>query len=172
MDRRQYLGLVAASTAGLAGCAAPHGDGVPHYRRDRTVAGEHESLSIEASRDRVAVGGSISFEVTNRSESRVALGCHEPWVIERRTETGWAEAVCGCEDAYAMCASFLGAGRTLSKTLTVGNDRVIAEQRVTGGGSAGRERTETVEHGVGPGRHRFFLLGTSPLLAAEFTIEG
>lgn len=172
MDRRQYLGLLGAATAGVAGCSAPYGDDVAQYRRGRAVAYEHESLAIAASQERVAVGESITFELTNTGDSRVSVACHEPWALQHESETGWTDAVCQCEDVVSLCASFLGPGSTLSKTLTVEDGRITAEQHVTDpDGAESRERTNTVEYESTSGRYRFFLLGTSPLLAADFEIR-
>lgn len=121
------------------------------YTEDDRIAYKHRDIRLSRGQDTIHLGEEIEFEITNTSDSRISLGCHNPWAIETYLDGGWRTVTWTGDDYYDLCATLLSPGESRVETITVAADHL--ERR-------GDVRTE-----LQPGTYRFVLLGPSPFLA-------
>lgn len=159
MKRRAFLGSVSASTAALAGCTtlqAPQNDSEVAYQVGHTVAYDHDDLRLRLLKEEVHLGDAIAFEVTNTSNSKASLGCHNPWALQRQSANDWQHVTWTADRYYQMCLTLLSPGGSL-----VEEDIELSESGL-------EARANDVRGELRAGTYRFVLLGSSPNLAVDF----
>lgn len=157
MKRRTYVFSVGAGATALAGgVVLGRSSSSPRATpEDRRIVYEREGLELRALQNRVHLGETIGFEITNTSDSSTVLGCHDPWKIQAHTDEQWEDVTGTPSGYYDMCAFELAPGATDTKRIRLSAEELDA-------------RTDLVERELHPGQYRFVLLGTSPFLAVDF----
>ena len=161
MKRRAFLGSVSASATALAGCPtirAPQNESEVAYQIGHAVTYDHEVLDLRPLQEEVHLGETIAFEVTNTSDSKTGLGCHNPWAIQRHSEDEWRHVTWTADRYHQMCLLLLPPGDSVEAEVTLSESALEAQ--------ASDVRSE-----LEPGTYRFLLLGSSPNLAVDFEVS-
>ena len=130
MKRRTYLLSVGVGAAALAGClASAESEDTPQagYQGEEEVVYEHDYLKLRLSRDTVRIGDTIEFEVTNTGDSKITLGCHNPWAIQKYVDGEWRHVTRTSDRYYQLCATVLGPGRSLVESITVSKSELESQ---------------------------------------------
>lgn len=153
----------------LAGCSA-RGDSTrsqsptlsEHYGT-KAVTYDHPQIQLTGPTPPVALGETVEFTLTNTSDSRVNLGCGNPWTLHRHTKGHWQDIIRTSADGFPLCLSSVSPGETRTEEVTL--KRPDLEH------SATRQGAETIREELRPGRYRFVLLATEPYTAVEFEVR-
>lgn len=160
MNRRSLLASLGAGTVALSGCTAlgyrPDDTG-PGYYRAEPVAYNRADLSLSLSNDAVSLGDTIELETRNTGESKISLGCKNPWAIQYHTDGEWEHVTWTSNRVFQMCATILFPGGSHTQSFTLSE-------------SALAETASEVQLPLAEGTYRILLIGTSPYLARNFDI--
>ena len=118
---------------------------------------EHGDLKLRLLQDTVRIGDTIEFEATTTSDSRITLGCHDPWAIQRDVDGEWRHVTWTSDRYYRQCATVLGPGKSLVESITLSKSGL-------------KSQAEEVHMELRSGQYRFLLLGASPVLALHFDL--
>lgn len=140
-----------------AGFAPGERESRPNYLDDGTVVTERAAVELSPSKRVAGIGDTIRFSVTNTGSDEFGLGCHSPWAIQRRTESGWKHVAWTGEEYFQLCLTTLGPGETHIEEIEFSE-------------SALRQRVSKLATDLCPGTYRFLLLGSKPFLAVEFSL--
>lgn len=122
------LGVGAVGTSFAAG-RVHLGEPPPPYHGRAPVVYERDDLRVQAVRDPVRLGESVSFEVTNTgAEGPVALGCNVHWALQAYEDGGWHHVTWTAGRYYAMCFTGLEAGDTTTVTVPLSEAALEAEE--------------------------------------------
>ncbi len=159
MNRRTYLlsgGATVATLAGFAAVGTLQDESQVEYQ-GKDIVYERDDLSLRLRQEPISLGDTGEFEVTNTGDSKITLGCNNPWAIQKQSDGDWQHVTWTGDRYYQMCATELSPGDSLVEGITLSK--------------SGLERGSN-EHSpeLRPGQYRFLLLGSSPYLALEFEL--
>ena len=160
MKRRAYLaslGVAATSLAGIPIAYKSQAKSRPAYRENERVVYEYKRLKLRLLQEPVRLGNTIEFKVTNTGDSKIVLGCNNPWAIQRYSTGEWRHVTWTGDRYYQMCAQELSPGSSIVERIT------LAESKLAG-------YPDEYSTELRSGRYRFLLLGSSPYLAIEFDV--
>lgn len=160
MKRRAYLaslGVAATSLATASAAETPANESGPAYRGNKRVVYDHPDLELRPRQERVRLGETVAFEVTSTGDSRVSLGCNNPWALQRRSGGRWRHVTWTGDRYYQLCATLLPPGESRVERVT------LSESGLDG-------YPDEYSADLRPGRYRFLLLGPSPYPAVEFDV--
>ncbi|SIR83916.1 hypothetical protein SAMN05421858_4080 [Haladaptatus litoreus] len=150
------LGGVAGTTLGFKSQFSKD-ESQADYQDDDRIVYEHDNMKLRPRQESANLGDTIQFEVTNTSDSKIVLGCNNPWAIQRFSDGKWRHVAWTKDRYYQMCAQEVGSGDLYTQNVTMSKSGLERQS----GNVAGK---------LGPGQYRFVLLGTSPFLATDFTV--
>jgi hypothetical protein len=116
---------------------------------EKPIVYDHEYLQLDASNNNVQLGEAIEFEIHNKSNSRVVLGCKNPWILQRYLDHEWQNATNIPPNYYQLCATVLPPDESLIVSVTMSEEGL-------------KEQTGGMQGELCPGKYRFVLLGISP----------
>jgi hypothetical protein len=160
MKRRSLLASLGAGTVALSGCTAlghRTDDTGPAYYDAEPVAYNRADLTLSLSNDSVSPGDTITLETRNTGESKITLGCKNPWAIQYHTDGEWKHVTWTSSRVFQMCATILSPEGSHTQSFTLSE-------------SALAETASEVEMPLAEGTYRVLLIGTSPYLARNFDI--
>lgn len=161
MKRRQYLASISISTVAFSGCiglGASQNESQADYHGEEKVVYDHDGLNLSLRQEKVHLGDTVEFEVTNTGNSAIVLGCKNPWAIQQYSDGDWQHVTWTGERYYQMCATELSAGDSLAEEIT------LSESEFERGSDEDYTELQT-------GQHRLVLLGSSPFVALDFDIR-
>lgn len=162
MKRRTYLASLGVGVTSLVGITTAYGsqkESQPAYLDNERVVYEHEDLELRILQETVRLGDTVEFEVTNTSDSKTVLGCHNPWAIQTVSDGEWRHVTWTGDRYYQQCATVLSPGGSLVESIK------LTESELEG---------YPDEDGADllPGHYRFLVLGSSPYMAIDFELLG
>lgn len=165
MKRRTLLaGGSVALLGGVAGAVVgfepPSSGDEPRaaYQDEGEIVYDHDDLELRFEAESVHLGDTIAFEVINTGDSKVSLGCHNPWALQRYADGEWRHVTWTGSRYYQMCATELPAGESIT-------------ERVTFSESSLENQASEVHGELQSGQYRFVLLGSAPFVAVGFPIR-
>lgn len=168
MRRRTLLAGGALSLLGVAGIGTVYGfdplggdeNCEYQYRCDGEIVYEHEDLDLHTKTPSVRRGEAARFDLRNRSEEPIPVGCNLPWALQTESEDRWRHVTWTAGRYYDLCFQAIRGGDRLRiripmSTTDLEADRDVADLAVS----------------LEPGRYRLVLVGTEPHLAADFEMR-
>lgn len=163
MNRRTVLRSLGVGAAAVAGAAVVEntwsGNGTARANERVVYRDPDMQLLLTARQESVRLGDTIDFEVFNGGIEDAALGCNNPWGIERLVDGDWQTVIGRVSKWRPLCLTLLGPGETVVERVTMTEQALEAPSH-----------TGELQSALRPGLHRFVLLGTVPHLAVDFQV--
>lgn len=157
MKRRTYLASIGTGAAALSGGIVLGKSKNNSKNKNMPIVYEHEGLRLQTLQDKVRLGETIQFKVTNTSDSTVILGCDNAWIIQVYSDEEWRDITDTPQSHYQMCALELPSGESRVESATMSKERLETQ-------------TGDLLEELQPGQYRFVLLESDPRLAVDFQI--
>lgn len=162
MNRRHFIAGSLASTLGLGAIGLSIADREQSqeettYKKDDSVVYNHQQVELELDSTTLSRNDVLSFNIVNKTDAKLSLGCKIPWAIEIFQDGDWNTVVWTASKYYDLCATVLPPKESQSGEIRLTESNL-------------EQYTKEDEGKLEPGSYRLVLTGLSPFAAADFNI--